>query len=142
MNDTKIVDNSNHIEDDDVVPPDNYVAEDLEDAPAHTFKVNDPDHKNLRPLFGWQDAKTIKKTFKKIFKKTFKNTTQYTRMPHGTILKKHYKSPFPALNVKRLLDEPVATDAVYSDTPAIASGETYAQIFVGTETLVLDIYGM
>jgi hypothetical protein len=62
-------------------------------------------------------------------------------MPNGTILKKHYKSPFPALNVKRR-DEPVATDIVFSDTPAIDGGETCAHIFVGTETLVTDVYGM
>ncbi len=62
-------------------------------------------------------------------------------MPHGTILKKHYKSPYPALNVQRR-DEPVATDTVFSDTPSIDGGETCAQIFVGTETLVTDVYGM
>jgi hypothetical protein len=68
-------------------------------------------------------------------------TTQHARMPHGTILKKHYKSPFPALNVQRR-DEPVATDAVFSDTPAIDGGETCAQIFVGAETLVTDVCGV
>jgi hypothetical protein len=79
----------------------------------------------------------------KTIKKTFEQTTQYaSRMPNGTILKKHYyKSPFPALNVQRR-DEPVATDTVYSDTPAIDGGETCAQIFVGTETMVTDVYGM
>jgi hypothetical protein len=62
-------------------------------------------------------------------------------MPNATILKKHYKSPFPALNVQRR-DEPVTTDTVYSNTPAIDGGETCAQIFVGTETLLTDVYGM
>ena len=39
--------------------------------------------------------------------------------------------------------EPVAsTDTVYSDTPAIDSGVTAAQFFVGTESLVYDIYPM
>jgi hypothetical protein len=77
----------------------------------------------------------------KTIKKTFEQTTQYARMPHGTILKKHYKSPFPALNVQRR-DEPVATDTVYSSTPAIDGGETCAKIFVGTEILVTDVYDM
>ena len=76
----------------------------------------------------------------KTIKKTFENTTQYARIPHGIILKKHYKSPFPALNVKRR-DEPVATDTVFSNTLSIDGGETCAQIFVGTETLVTDVYG-
>jgi hypothetical protein len=98
-----------------------------------TFKVQDRDCKKLRPLFGWASAKIIKKTFEM--------TTQCARMPHGAILKKHCKSPFLALNVQRR-DEPVATDAVFSDTPAIDGGETCAQIFVGTETLVTDVCGV
>jgi hypothetical protein len=48
-------------------------------------------------------------------KKMFKHTTQLTRMPMSTILKKWYKSPNPALNM-RPHDEPVATDNIYSDT--------------------------
>jgi hypothetical protein len=62
-------------------------------------------------------------------------------MPNCTILKKHYESPFPALNVQRH-DEHVTRDTVYSDAPDIDGGETCAQIFVGTETLVTDVYGM
>ncbi len=77
----------------------------------------------------------------KTIKKTFENATQHARMPHGAILEKHHKSPFLALNVKRG-DEPVTTDAVFSDTPAIDGGQTCAQIFVGTETLVTDVYGV
>src|SRR5688572_19173173 len=64
---------------------------------------------------------------------------QYYRMPMGTNLKKRYKSPFPACNVHRR-DEPVATDTVYSDTPAIDSGITAAQFFVDTESMVCDVY--
>ena len=33
-------------------------------------------------------------------------------------------------------------DTVYSDTPAIDNGATSAQIFVETESLVTDVYGM
>jgi hypothetical protein len=39
-------------------------------------------------------------------------------------------------------DEPVATDTVFSDTPAIDGGETAAQIFVGTKSFVTDVKGM
>src|SRR6478609_2890816 len=60
-------------------------------------------------------------------------------MPMGTYLKKKYKSPFPACNVHRR-DEPVATDTVYSETAAIDSGITAAQFFVGTESMVCDVY--
>lgn len=62
-------------------------------------------------------------------------------MPHNTIIKKHYKSPFPALSVKQG-DELITMDTVYFDTPTIDGGETCAEIFVGTETLVTDIYAL
>ena len=59
----------------------------------------------------------------------------------STILKKRYKSPYPALNVHRR-DEPVATNTVFSDTPAIDGGETCARIFVGTKSFVTNVEGM
>jgi hypothetical protein len=72
-------------------------------------------------------------------KKTFKHTTQLARMPMSTILNKRYKSPNHALNVHPH-DEPVATDTIYSDTPAIDCGITSAQLFVGTKTHTADVY--
>ncbi len=78
---------------------------------------------------------------KNLIKKTFENTTQFARMPMSDTLKKAYRSPFPACNIHRR-NEPVATDTVYSDTPAIDDGATAAQIFVGTETTVADVYPM
>jgi hypothetical protein len=59
----------------------------------------------------------------------------------STVLKKWYKSPNPVLNVHRL-DELVATDTVFPDTPAIDGGKTAAQIFVGTESFVTNVKGM
>jgi len=41
-----------------------------------------------------------------------------------------------------LQNKPIATNTIYSDTPTIDGGEIYAQIFVGTKTLLTDIYGM
>jgi hypothetical protein len=147
VNDTEVIDTTDKTPVVEDVPPDDQALYDewyealsglADDAPAddvqgRTFTVQDPDYEKLRPLFGWMNAKTVKKTFE--------HTTQHARMPHATILKKHYKSPYPALNVRRR-DEPVATDTVFSDTPAIDGGETCAQIFVGTDTLVTDVYGM
>ena len=52
-----------------------------------------------------------------------------------------FNSPFPACNVPRR-SEATATDTVYSDTPAIGTRETMAQLFVGHETMVTNIYGM
>jgi hypothetical protein len=56
-------------------------------------------------------------------------------------LKQHWRFRFPACNVKRR-NEPVATDTVFSDTPAVDCGVTAAQIFVGRESLVADVYGL
>ena len=36
----------------------------------------------------------------------------------------------------------MATDTVYSDTPAVDNGAKSAQIFVGTQTLVTNVYSM
>jgi hypothetical protein len=69
------------------------------------------------------------------------HTTQYARLPAGTLLKKAYKSPNPALNVYRR-QEDVACDIVYSDVPAIQDGSTAAVIFVGVNTQVTDVYGI
>jgi hypothetical protein len=93
--------------------------------------TSEPDYGQLRPRLGWLPVDAIKKTFE--------CTTQLTRMPMSTILKKQYKSPNPALNVHPH-DEPVATDTIYSDTPAIDCGITSAQVFVGTKTHTADVY--
>ena len=54
---------------------------------------------------------------------------------------KHLKSRNPALDIPRR-HEPVATDTVFSDTPAVDSGVKQAQVFVGRDTLVADAYPM
>jgi uncharacterized protein (DUF58 family) len=63
-------------------------------------------------------------------KRTFAVTTQFARGRVSDTLKQHWRSRFPACNVKRR-NEPVATDTVFSDTPAVDSGVTAAQIFGG-----------
>jgi hypothetical protein len=88
----------------------------LYEARARKVKTKEPDYGALalRPLFGWLPVDVIKRTFAA--------TTQYARIPMSATLKKHFKSPFPAMNVHRR-DEPVATDTVYSATPAVDSGQ-------------------
>ena len=83
--------------------------------------------------FGSVNADTIKETFK--------HTTQWGASIATFPMKKHLKSRNPALNVPRR-HEAVATDTVYSDTPTIDSGVKMAQLFVGKESLVSDIYPM
>ena len=75
-----------------------------------------------------------------VVKKTFESTTQYARS--GWITQHIYdthKAPFPALNVRRR-NECVATDTIFADTPAIFSGVTAAQIFVGVSTGFVDVF--
>ena len=74
------------------------------------IKEQEPDYDTFWPLFAWLPTDTIKRTWKL--------TTQYARIPISTILKKHYKASHPALNVTRR-NEDIATDTVYSNTPAV-----------------------
>jgi hypothetical protein len=94
-------------------------------------KTTKEDLAQLRPIFAWLPENAVKETFK--------NTTQYARMPMSTVLKKHYKSPFPTLNVHRH-EEALATNTVYSNVPAVDSGVTIAQLFVGLTSTVCDVY--
>ena len=58
-------------------------------------------------------------------------------IPNTFPMKKYLKSKNPALNIPRR-HEPVATDTVFSETPAVDSGVKQAQLFVGRDTLVAD----
>ena len=62
-------------------------------------------------------------------------------VPYTFPMKKHLKSSNPALNIPRR-HMSVATDSVFSDTPAIDSAVKQAQVFVGRDTLVADAYPM
>ena len=68
-------------------------------------------------------------------------TTQWGASVGTFPMRKHLKSRNPALNIPRR-HEAVATDTVYSDTSAVDSGVKQAQLFVGKEYLVSDIYPM
>ena len=92
------------------------------------------DYSLFRKNFGWAPIKIIEKTFE--------NTTQYGRyVRQDDVLLKHFKSRFPALNVRRRHEE-VATDTVFLDTPAVDDGAKCAQLFVGRQSLFADAYGM
>jgi hypothetical protein len=88
------------------------------------LRKKEPNYEKLRPYFMNLPTKVVQKT-----------------MPVSSYLKHRYKSPFPALNVWRR-PEAVATDTVYSDTPAIDGGEKSAQLFIGSNSLYADAYGM
>ena len=89
------------------------------------------DFEKLRPYFGRVNKHAIEKAFHK--------TTQWAVASTRYPMRKHLKSRFPVFNIPRQ-SEGVATDTIFSDTPAIDSGVTIAQIFVGKRTLVTDVY--
>ena len=99
----------------------------------HGQKPNTIDYNKLKPYYGWVNAETIKKTFE--------NSTQWAVTSTRFSMGKHFKSRFPAFNIS-CRNEAVATDIILSDTPAIDSGVTMAQIFVGNNSLVSDVCPM
>jgi hypothetical protein len=101
-------------------------------APKTTAKRS-PDFQLLRPFFGWMSANIIQKTFE--------HTTQYARLRTGTMLKKAFKSPHPAMKVNRR-NEDVACDIIYSNVPAIFDGTTADVIFFGTSSKFTDVHGI
>ena len=76
-----------------------------------------------------------------MIKKNFQLPTQHARTPASSAMKKIYRSPFPDFNVKRR-SEHISTGIVYCDNHAVEDGSTCTQLFVGTKTLVTDVYGM
>ena len=85
-------------------------------------------------LIGWVNLDTVQKTMEQ--------STQWgVSLPNTFPMKRHFKSRNPALNIPRR-HEAVATDTVFSDTPAVDSGIKQAQVFVGRDTLVADAYPM
>ena len=71
----------------------------------------------------------------------FQLHTQNARTTASSATKKKNRYLFPALNVKRR-SESAATYLFYCDTSTIDNGSKCAQAFVGTKTLLSDVYGM
>ena len=103
-------------------------------ANQHDVSPETPDYGNFRPYFGWVNVNTVQKTMER-------STQRGVSIPNTFPMKKHLKSRNPALNIPRR-HEPVATDTVFSDTPAVDSGVKQAQVFVGRDALVADAYPM
>ena len=94
----------------------------------HDVSHESPDYENFGPYFGWVNVDTVQKPMEQ-------STLWEVSLPNTL------KSRNPALNIHRR-HEPVATDTVFSDTPAVDSGVKQAQVFVGRDTLVDDAYPM
>ena len=103
-------------------------------ANLHQSSSQEPDWNALRPFFAWTSPSSIQDTFNV--------TTRHGTAPHTQdYIKKHFKSRNPVFNIPRR-SEAVATDTIFSDTPAVDDGSTMAQFFCGRDTLVCDAYGI
>ena len=103
-------------------------------ANLHQSSPQEPDWNALRPFFAWTSPSSIKDTFNV--------TTRHGTAPHTQdYIKTHFKSQNPVFNIPRC-SEAVATDTIFSDTPAVDDGSTMAQFFCGRDTLVCDAYGI
>ena len=112
-------------------PPEDYG---LYIANLHQGSSQEPDWNALRPFFAWTSPSSIQDTFNV--------TTRHGSAPHTQdYIKKHFKPRNPVFNIPRH-SEAVATDTIFSDTPAVDDGSTMAQFFCGRDTLVCDAYGI
>ena len=103
-------------------------------ANLHQSSSQEPDWNALRPFFAWTSPSSIQDTFNV--------TTRHGIAPHTQdYIKKHFKSRNPVFNIPRR-SEAVATDTIFSDTPAVDDGSTMAQFFCGRDALVCDAYGI
>ena len=103
-------------------------------ANRHQSSPQEPDWNALRPVFAWTSPSSIMDTFNV--------PTRHGTAPHTQdYIRKHFKSRNPVFNIPRH-SEAVATDTIFSDTPAVDDGSTMAQFFCGRDTLVCDAYGI
>ena len=103
-------------------------------ANLHHSSPQEPDWSTQRPFLAWTSPSSIKDTFNV--------TTRHGTAPHTQdYIKKHFKSRNPVFSIPRC-SEAVATDTIFSGTPAVDDGPTMAQFFCGHNTLVWDAYGI
>ena len=91
---------------------------------AARFRHVPHDYEALRPYFLWKPIEAVKATLE--------NTTQLARNVMRLPLRKHFKSRFPALNVRRLC-EMYSTDILYGKMQSI-DGIEKAQVFFGVDS--------
>ena len=103
-------------------------------ANLYQSSPQEPDWNALRPFFAWTSPSSIKDTFNLTTRHgTAPNTQDYIKM--------HFKSRNPVFNIPRS-SEAVATDTIFSDTPAVDDVSTMVQFICGHDTLVCDAYGI
>ena len=110
-----------------------------EEATRKAFPIRvqrkDPDFERYRLHFLNVPLEKVKETFRK--------TTQFaSNVMAGEKIRQTLKAPYPATNIPRR-NEGLASDSVKAAVAAIGSnGCRYCQLFVGTKSLVADVYLM
>ena len=103
-------------------------------ANLHQSSPQEPDWNTQCPFLAWTSPSSIEDTFNATTRHgTGPNTQDY--------IKNHFKPRNPVFSIPRC-SEDVATDTIFSDTPAVDDGSTMAQFFCGHDTLVCDAYGI
>ena len=107
------------------------------DYPSKRWKLRNPsrrDAERLRKFFPGASTETIKRTLEA--------TTQYgTRgAVEGTTLRQQVQAPNPVLNIPRR-NEDVATDTLYSDTPAIDDAWVHSMSVLHRDLVQVPICG-
>ena len=103
-------------------------------ANLHQSSSQEPDWNTQRPFLAWTSPSSIKDTFNVTTRHgTAPNTQEY--------IKRHFKSRNPVFSIPRC-SEAVATDTIFSDTPAVDDGPTMSQFFCGHDVFVCDAYGI
>ena len=103
-------------------------------ANLHQSPPQEPYWNTQRPFLAWTSPSSIKDTFNVTTRHgTAPNTQDY--------IKNHFKPRNPVSSIPRC-SEDLATDTIFSDTPAVDDGSTMAQFFCGHDTLVCDAYGI
>jgi len=75
-------------------------------------------------------------------KATFQATTQFAaNVMAGNKILQTIKSPW-STNIVQSRNEPIATDTIKAQVPAVDDGSTMAQLFIGRKSLVSDAYGV
>ena len=100
---------------------------------ARHVKPREHDWETLRHFFSWASVKSVEKILQAMM--------QLGRLSNAVHLKEHCHSPNPTLKVHHH-QEPVATDYVYANVPAVDDGSMGAQIFVGMDSEVCDTQGL
>ena len=101
-------------------------------ANLHQSSSQEPDWNTQRPFLAWTSPSSIKDTFNVTTRHgTAPNTQEY--------IKRHFKSRNPVFSI---CSEAVATDIIFSDTPAVDDGPTMSQFFCGHDIFVCDAYGI